>query len=279
MSTSPWSEAPAARDARKEAGEQTRRRLVEAAQDLIAQRGESAIRLRDLTALAQANVAAVHYHFGSLSTLLATAATEAVEQIIHAQVREVESLAPDATLHEIAAAYFRPMIKEVSGPSSRGRPYVGVLARIAADPPDELRSWALAATAQAHGALIRRLRIVLPDLSDNDLLLRVKCVGGILVLLSNVALEPELLGKSPAQIESMIVPVIAGALAAECLAVLRESKDARRHPPPRRTNHQMTQDRSSSWPPRRRPPTEPRTTCSMRSSSCGTPPCRPSTSA
>lgn len=186
---------------------------MEAAQDLIAERGESAIRLRDLTTLAGANVAAVHYHFGSLSSLLATAATEAVEQIIDAQVQEVEALPPDATLHQIAGAYFRPMIAEISGPSSRGRPYVGVLARVAADPPEELRDWALATTARAHDSLIRRLRTVLPRLADDELLLRIKCVGGILVLLSNVALEPHLRGKTPEEMESMIVPIVAGALA------------------------------------------------------------------
>jgi AcrR family transcriptional regulator len=146
MPPTPRSQTPTVLDARKEAGERTRRRLVEAAQDLIAERGESAIRLRDLTTYAQANVAAVHYHFGSMSALLATAATEAVEQIIDAQIHEVESLPDDATLLEIAGAYYRPLIQELSGPSSKGRPYVRVLSRLASDPPDELRDWAEAAS-------------------------------------------------------------------------------------------------------------------------------------
>lgn len=206
-------QTPAVADARREAGDRTRRRLVEAAQQLIAERGESAVRLRDLTSLAGVNVAAVHYHFGGLSTLLAAAATEAVEQIIDAQVRELERLAEDASLHEIAGAYFRPMIEALSGPSSRGRSYVGVLARVAADPPPELQNWAEVATARAHQALIGRLRAVLPELSDAELLFRVKCVGGILVLLSNVALQAELGGRSRKQMERRIVPVVAGALA------------------------------------------------------------------
>lgn len=213
MPKTPEPQAPAAVDARREAGERTRRRLVEAAQQLIAERGESAVRLRDLTSLAEVNVAAVHYHFGGLSTLLAAAATAAVEQIIDAQVREVERLPEDSSLHEIAGAYFRPMLEELSGPSSRGRSYVGVLARVAADPPAELRDWAETATARAHRALIGRLRAVLPELSDDELLFRVKCVGGILVLLSNVALQAELGGRSPQEMERRIVPVVAGTLA------------------------------------------------------------------
>lgn len=213
MPTKPRPQALPVADARKEAGERTRRRLVEAAQDLIAERGGSAIRLRDLTTRAEANVAAVHYHFGSMSALLAAASTEAVERIVDAQIAEVDALPDDATLLEIAAAYFRPMIHELSGPSSKGRPYVRVLSRVAADPPDELRAWAEAATDRAHAALIARLEKVLPPLAEDQLLLRVKCIGGILVLLSNPALEPDLRDKTPQEVEAMIAPIVAGALA------------------------------------------------------------------
>lgn len=213
MATHPQTEAPATVDGRRAGGERTRRRLIEAAQGLLAERGESAIRLRDLTAAAGTNVAAVHYHFGSLGALLAAAASEAVERIIEAQVAELESLPPDTTLHEIAAAYFRPMVEALAGPSSKGRPYVRVLARVTSDPPEGLEGWAETATARAHEALIARLRPVLPGVSDDDLLFRVKCVGGILVVLSATALEPDLQGRPPEAVERKLVPVIAGALA------------------------------------------------------------------
>lgn len=213
MSTTPSSQSRSAVDARREGGERTRRRLVEAALKLIAERGETAVRLRDLTTLAETNVAAVHYHFGSLGALLAAAASEAVEQIIDAQVREVESLGAEASLHQIAAAYFRPMIEELTGPSSRGRPYVRVVARVASDPPRELHDWAETAIPRAHEALLARLRPVLPGVPDDQLLFRVKCVGGILVLLSTLAVEPDLRGRTPEEVEAMIVPVVAGALA------------------------------------------------------------------
>lgn len=213
MATRSQTEAPATVDGRRAGGERTRRRLIEAAQGLLAERGESAIRLRDLTAAAGTNVAAVHYHFGGLGALLAAAASEAVERIIDAQVAELESLPADATLHEIAAAYFHPMVEALAGPSSKGRPYVRVLARVTSDPPEGLEDWAQAATARAHDALVARLRPVLPGVPDEDLLFRVKCVGGILVVLSAAALEPDLQGRSPEAVERKLVPVIAGALA------------------------------------------------------------------
>ena len=213
MTTPSQTDAPVTDDARRASGERTRRRLIEAAQELIAERGESAIRLRDITKVAGTNLAAVHYHFGGLGTLLATAASEAVERIIDAQVAGLELLPPDTTLYEIAAAYFRPMVNALGGPSTKGRPYVRVLARVTSDPPEGLEDWAEAVTARAHQALVARLRPVLPGVSDDDLLFRVKCVGGILVVLSAAALEPDLRGRSPEAMEQKLVPVIAGALA------------------------------------------------------------------
>ena len=214
MSTTPSPDAPATLDGRRQGGERTRRRLVEAAQELIAERGESAVRLRELTELAGANMAAVNYHFGSLGALLVAATMEAVERIIDAQVGEVDGLPAEASLHDIAAAYFRPMIEALNGPSSKGRAYVRVLARTTTDPPPELRNWVHAATSRAHDALLGRLRSALPGVPDDELAFRVRCVGGILVLLSTVAWEPDLQGKTVTEVERMLVPVIAGALAA-----------------------------------------------------------------
>ena len=53
-------------DQRRAAGLRTRARLMDAALDLIAARGEERVSLRELTGAADANVAAVSYHFGSL---------------------------------------------------------------------------------------------------------------------------------------------------------------------------------------------------------------------
>lgn len=199
-------------DGRREGGNRTRRRLIETAQELLAERGEDAIRLRELTTAAQVNVAAVHYHFGSLRALLEVAETEAVEHIVGAQLAELDALGADATLHDIAAAYFRPMIQALYGPASK-RPYVRILARLATDPPAGLHEWVATTIQRAHDRFHESLRAVLPDVPDPELGFRAKCVGGILVELSGWALEPDLRGKTPGQVEELLVPAIAGALA------------------------------------------------------------------
>lgn len=200
-------------DARRLAGERTRRQLLHTAQEMIAERGEDAVRLRDLTTRAATNIGAVHYHFGSMRTLLAAATTDAVERIVDAQIRELDALPGRATLHDISAAYLRPMIAMLAGPSSSERAYVRVLARFTTDPPAALQAWADDVTARAHHALIPRLRDVLPGLTDDTLRFRVICAGGVLVLLSAVALQPHIAGRTPQELEDLLTPVVAGALA------------------------------------------------------------------
>jgi len=158
-------------------------------------------------------VAAVHYHFGSLRALFQVAETEAIEYIVDAQVAELDALGTDATLRDIAAAYFRPLVQALGGPAGRGEPYLGVLVRLAISPPRELHESVAATIQRAHDRLHESLRAVLPGVPDAVLRFRVKCVGGIIVELGGWALEPELRGKTPRQVEEMLVPVVAGALA------------------------------------------------------------------
>ena len=200
-------------DGRREVGGRTRRRLIETAQELLAEQGEDAIRLRELTTAAQVNVAAVHYHFGSLRALFQAAETEAVEHIVGAQVDALDALGADATLHDIAAAYFRPIVAALSGPAGAGRPYLGVLVRLVTGPPRELHEWVATTIRRAHDRLHQSLRAVLPGVPDAVLEFRVRCVGGIIVELGGWALQPDLRGKTPEQVEELVVPVVAGALA------------------------------------------------------------------
>ncbi|MGH6781062.1 MAG: TetR family transcriptional regulator, partial [Sphingomonadaceae bacterium] len=59
---------PAERDQAPDAG--IKQRLFLAAEDLVAERGFEAVTSRDITALAEANLAAINYHYGSKNALL-----------------------------------------------------------------------------------------------------------------------------------------------------------------------------------------------------------------
>src|SRR3954469_24673228 len=126
---------PAARtDRRREAGLRTRARLMDAALDLLAERGEDGVSLRELTDAAEANVAAVSYHFGSLKALCDAAVEHALERYLDAQQEAVDELGPDSTLEELAAAFARPMVHALAV-GGREHDVMRIVARAGIDPP------------------------------------------------------------------------------------------------------------------------------------------------
>src|SRR6476620_10841401 len=84
-------------DQRRAAGLETRTRLADAALDLLAQRGEEGVTLREVTGAACANVSAVSYHFGSLKACFDEAIEHALESYLDAQQESVSALPPSLT--------------------------------------------------------------------------------------------------------------------------------------------------------------------------------------
>src|SRR3954468_12823683 len=101
-------------DRRREAGQRTQTRLVDAALDLLARRGEDGVTLREITDAAGANVAAVSYHFGSLKSLRDAAIEHALERYLDAQLEAVSALDAASTIEESAGAFARPMVKALA---------------------------------------------------------------------------------------------------------------------------------------------------------------------
>ena len=108
---------------------------MDAALDLIAERGEEGVTLRELTDAAEANVAAVSYHFGSLKSLCDAAIEHALERYLDAQQEAVSALGPESTLEELAAAFARPMIARADL-GGRDLAVMRIVARAGIDPPE-----------------------------------------------------------------------------------------------------------------------------------------------
>src|ERR1700721_2230643 len=101
-------------DQRREAGLRTRTRLMEAALELLAERGEDGVSLRELTDAARANVAAVSYHFGSLKSLCDAAVEYALERYLDGQQGAVSALGTGDSLETLASAFARPMMRALT---------------------------------------------------------------------------------------------------------------------------------------------------------------------
>ena len=197
-------------DQRREAGLRTRTRLLDAALDLIAERGEDGITLRELTDAAEANVAAVSYHFGSLKSLRDAAIEHALERYLDAQDEAVSTLGPGSTLDALAAAFAAPMIRALAV-GGRDLAVMRIVARAGADPP---QGWARfdARFARIRSEALRVLKANVRGVKDQELIFRTRCVAGMLNWLVLAPIGTELREKSEKQLERSLVPVIAGAL-------------------------------------------------------------------
>jgi AcrR family transcriptional regulator len=200
-------------DGRREAGERTRQRLLEAARGLLAERGEDAVRLRDITDAAEANVAAVHYHFGSKDALCREAVEEAIRRLLEDQIEGLRELGEDAPLEEIAAAWARPVIAAACGSPCEEREFLRIMARVASDPPPELREWMTSELSRVDPEFLVPLRRALPGVADDELRFRLECAAGILHFLSSGNMRFDFEGKTEDEVAHLLTPVIAGALA------------------------------------------------------------------
>jgi len=195
-------------DERREAGKRTRARLLEAALDLLAERGEDAVSLRGITSAAQANVAAVSYHFGSLQALCDAAVEQGLVGYLAAQQQAVATLAPDATLEKVAAAFARPMIRAVVA-GGRDLAVMRIVARCAIDPPEGWHRFD-GSFDRIRADVVRVLKRNLPDVKERELIFRTRCAAGLINWLILAPVRAELRGRSGTQIEKLLVPMLAG---------------------------------------------------------------------
>ncbi|MBF9069180.1 TetR/AcrR family transcriptional regulator [Streptacidiphilus fuscans] len=196
-------------DQRREAGQRTRDRLLAAALELLAQRGQEGVTLREITDLAGANVAAVSYHFGSLKALCDAAIEQALEQYLDAQIDAVASLDSTSGLEELAAAFAGPMMRALVA-GGRDLAVMRTVARVGIDPPEGWDRLA-AKFQQSRDDIAGRLSVTLPGVGAPELEFRIRCAAGMLNWLALAPIGTELAAAPVRQTEQWLVSVLAGA--------------------------------------------------------------------
>ena len=123
-----------------ELGAQTRERLLDAAERLFAENGFAATSVRDITAAAVSNIAAVNYHFGGKYNLYNEVfrrrmAAMREQRIASIRQARAEGGSLEAVLHAFATAFLRPLVDR-----GNGRLLVELISREMLDPqlPREL---------------------------------------------------------------------------------------------------------------------------------------------
>jgi hypothetical protein len=111
----------------------------------------------------------------------------------------------------------QPVITAVTNTGCAEQAFLQITARVLTDPPPELEDWITVAMARADAELLPRLRRALPGVSEDEVRFRRESAIGILNFLVTGAMRVDLRGKSATDLERLLVPVIAGALAGGAL--------------------------------------------------------------
>ena len=84
--------------------------IMAATQRLLLERGEAKTTLRAITEIANANVAAVNYHFGSRDELIRQAYLAAISEVTVSQGARLQSLDSDSDLEQLVKVWLGPLL-------------------------------------------------------------------------------------------------------------------------------------------------------------------------
>lgn len=172
-------------------GAATRRRLLDVAEELFAERGFSGVSLREIVTQAGVNAAAAHYHFGSKQELFeqvfARRAAPVSEQTIR-MLDAAEVWAGDPQfLEQIVTAWFAPSIKGRPQDEGSIRNFNRLRAHIFVENRDFARRLFSEFYTELNARLLAAFQRALPMLPPNELAWRFHVLLGTLVFTTGPA--------------------------------------------------------------------------------------------
>lgn len=159
----------------------TRERILGVAETLFARHGFAGASLRQVTAAAKVNLAAVNYHFGSKESLIEEVFRRRLDELNRQRLAALAAIQakPDPQLEDVLDAFIRPALEQ-SMDSAGGAAFVRVLARAYAEHDERLRRF----LSDNYGHVLREFAgafaRMLPRLDKQELYWRLDIVAGAL---------------------------------------------------------------------------------------------------
>jgi AcrR family transcriptional regulator len=159
----------------------TKQRILGAAEELFARHGFAGASLRQVTAAAQVNLAAVNYHFGSKENLINEVFRRRLDGL---NASRLEALAaargkPGYALEDTLDAFIRPALA-LTGTDHGGAAFVRVLARAFAEHNERLRKFLHDNYSHVLKEFATDVAAFVPHLDKQELYWRLDIVSGAL---------------------------------------------------------------------------------------------------
>ncbi len=163
----------------------TKGRILDAAVALFMEHGYEATSLRAITSAAEANLAAVNYHFGSKEELFQAILTRRLDPMNQERVALLEALEQAAggepvPCEQILGAMIVPALHLARDPARGGVNFLRLLGRAYADPAPFIRHFLSEHYAEMIGRFKAAFARALPQLSRRELSWRLHFIMGAL---------------------------------------------------------------------------------------------------
>jgi len=163
----------------------TKLRILDAGEELFMEHGFEATTLRQITAAADVNLAAVHYHFGSKEELFHAVLARRLDPMNQERLSLLTRFEHDAAPHplsceKILTAMLIPALKLARDPERGGKNFLRLLGRAYADPAPFIRQFLSAQYAIMIGRFKAAFARALPELPRQELTWRLHFVMGAL---------------------------------------------------------------------------------------------------
>ena len=183
----------------------TRQRLLDVAEGLFADQGLKGTSLRAITSAAEANLAAVNYHFGTKEGLFAAVFQRRIGPMTVERIRlldqALEAAAPNApALEDVLRAYLAPALGLLTSRDPGAVNFPRLLGRVFSE-PGEIKMQVLSQFRPSAERFLEVLAQILPELPHAELMWRLHFLigslahttasGKLICLMSGGACDPD----------------------------------------------------------------------------------------
>ena len=173
-------------DSKKETGVETRRRLLDAAEALFAERGFESVSLRDITLAADANVAAVNYHFRNRDGLVEEVMARYINPVNDERLARLDQLesrngSKPLAIEEILEALVRPFVTQVQRSEMSEKLFYRLMGRMFGDMAETMPASVERGFREMLGRFRKAFRRALPEISEAELWWRMHFSFGAMV--------------------------------------------------------------------------------------------------
>lgn len=162
-----------------------RTRILDAAEDAIAEQGFAGASLRDIVAAARVNLATVYYYFRSKRGLLEAVLTRRLgplreEHMVLLRQFEDEAKGRPLAVQKILEAMLRPPLRLAAQAPAKHQAVTRLLGRIVTEPTPVIQEVVRRQRQEVRDAFLRALQRSLPRMALPSLLWRIEFVWGAL---------------------------------------------------------------------------------------------------